>query len=130
MQALTDIAIAFAAFVGMALLGLLGFAGWKYYSVLRDVRKQLTALNSNLSGVPVILNGIKSICVELSSNTLNMSNSALALKQSLLTEETSDPRRPGFMPYDTDKANAAYEAHRVAEAEAVTDMQGDTFFVE
>jgi hypothetical protein len=126
---LEAVAIAFAAFVGMAVMALLGFAGWKYYKVLKELAWQIKVMNGSMNGVPHLMEGIKNICKDLSVNTVSLDSTVKVLKKSLI-DDTSDPRRPGFLPYDTDLANAAYEAHRTAEAEAVVDLEGGRFVVD
>ena len=129
MQALADVLIAFAAFVGLALFGLLGFVGWKFYTVLRDLRDQIKLLNVSMGGVPAIMSGIKSICMELSGNTLKMSGAAEALRKGLLAEETSDPRRPGVVQYDDADADREYMRQIVEQNEALAAEQSNRFIV-
>ncbi len=129
MEILVPIAIAFAAFVGLGLVVFVSWAAWQFYKIMKSLRDEIKTMNESMKGVPALMGGIKTICMELSGNTLKMSGAAEALRKGLLAEETSDPRRPGFLPYDTDKANAAFAAYQVAEAEAVSDLS-DTFVVE
>lgn len=129
MQALEAVAIAFLAFMGMALLAAMVWAVYQFYKVIRSLRDEIRIMNRSMNGVPVLLDGIKSICADLATNTLSLGGSVNVLKKSLI-DDTSDPRRPGFLPYDTDLANAAYEAHRTAEAEAMADLEGGRFVVD
>lgn len=129
MQILVSVAIAFAAFIAMALVAFIGWAAWQFYKVIRSLRDEIRAMNRSLNGVPVLLEGIKSICADLATNTLSLGGSVNILKKSLI-DETSDSRRPGFLPYDTDLANAAWDAHRTAESEANVDLEGGRFVVE
>lgn len=129
MEMLGAIFVAFAAFFGLALVTFMAWSAWQFYKILRDLRDEIRINNDSMKGVPMLMSGIKSICGELAANTLSLGGSVNVLKKSLLTEE-SDPRRPGFLPYDVDLANAAYEAHRTAEAEANVDLEGGRFVVD
>lgn len=129
MEALVSVAIAFAAFVGLGVVTFVSWAVWQFYKVLRSLRDEIRVMNRSMNGVPVLLEGIKAICGDLAANALSLGGTVNVLKKSLI-DETSDPRRPGFLPYDTDLANAAYEAHRTAEAEAVVDAEAGRFYVD
>lgn len=128
MEALMAVAIAFAAFVGLALVGFLGFAGWRYYVVMRDIDRQLKLMNSSINGVPVLLNGIKDICGELAKNTLSLGGSVNVLKKSLI-DETSDPRRPGVIQYDDEAADRAYQRQIIEQNEALLSEEGNRFII-
>ena len=130
MEILGAILIALLVFLGLALATAASWSVWQFYKVLRELRDQIRALNSNLNGVPVLLDGIKGICAELAGNTLKMSSSAEALKKSLLADETSDHRRsPGVQNYDDESADREYMRRIVEQNEALAAVESGRFIV-
>ncbi len=131
MQVILAVGITLGIVIVLALAGLGAFAGYKLYVALRGVRAGLETLNSNLSGIPALLDGIKNICQELAVNTVKVGSSVDVLKQSLFGDgSTSGPRRtPGMIPYDDLAADRAYQLQELERQENLADLEGNRFIV-
>lgn len=129
MQLVVAILIAFAAFFGLALIAFVAWACWEFYKILRDLRDQIRVMNSSLTGVPALLEGIKAICRDLALNTVNLNGSVNVLKKSLIDESASDPRRPGVAQYDDEAADRAYMQQIIQQNEALAGEEGSRFIV-
>jgi hypothetical protein len=127
-EILVPIAIALTAFIGLALVSFMTWSAWQFYKILKSLRDEIKVMNSSLTGVPSLMEGIKRVCAELASNTLSLGGSVNILKKSLI-DESSDPRRPGVMQYDDEAADRAYQRQIIEQNEALLSDESNRFIV-
>ena len=110
--ALTVIAICIVVFSCSCLFAAIAYGAFKIYKSLKSVADGLASLNDQMSGVPVILAGVRKICEELAAYTVNVSGSVDKLRTSLFDGQKSGARPPKddhFRPYDEAEAGAEYQ---------------------